>query len=1485
MAPVRCALGILSLLLSAATVAQLKPQGLEGLYRQRVAAVSSASVRQSLETIASFGGRLPGSTGERKALEWAESQFAAIGLKNIRREPFLVTVPDPDALGSLTVGVESVALLPLWPNAARTSTCDVSGPLIYGGKGSLEELSGHKIAGSIVVLEFNSGQNWRNAAKLGAVAIVFLEPEQTDRWQAEMKFSGVPLDVPRFWLPMRLAGPALSAAAHGERAELRCRQDWVTRQTFNVIAECPGTDPSAKGEPVLFSAYADAMCVVPGLALGGEGAGSLAALVELARITQAHRGRRTALFMATAAHSLGLQGVREFIDRRLEKDPWKLLLSVSLDLSSGSSTLGSFAQGYYFDYRGEAWTNQRDLSRVLREHADALAPLLGENSGRRVLSDAVNDSDGRTWKNNIPAKFAFDCEPFIQARYNALTWATVDDERTRVDTPFDIVGAVRLGNLLQQVRTAACLTANLLEDSSKPGETSNRRIPIRASLPQRSSLVGGFATVEGRVVRFDPKQSFLPDVPVEGSLVVSMHWLKSLMGVRPTLVQYTQGPQAKYRFIGMPLASSWFETVQRRVRLAAMKLEPESGEIVYANNQNSWEQLEPFRLTTVLKSTPISVFRCVSSELYDLVDPHDLKALVFGRVLSAASDAEPTRYSLFFFNQFSRFTSDTEDACVLFTPPGYRWKLLMGNDFSLNRLVLTNGTQSSPNGLGYESRQVGEIGISEPIQISYRSASDLITLNQDRIRRFDKYRIIGQGIRELHELSKQELAAAKAAKDRTDWAEAERRSRSAWGYALSAYPLIRSTVDDVVLGVVFYLFLLIPFSYFAERLLFAARSLLRQLVGSLSIFVVCFGFLRLVHPAFEIVSNPTMIFVAFVMGALSLVVMGFVAGKFESSLKTLRAVQSGVHEVDVGRASVAVAAFNLGISNMRRRKARTALTTGTLVVMTFIVLSFTSIVTDLRLMDTPGEAPARYPGILVRNPGLDPIETSGYGWLKNLYGHEAKVVRRAWYYGADIRDTSTLALTKGDRLAEPRAVLGMDPDEADVLRPQECLLPGGRWFVPGDRRVVILPRSIAEQLRIDPSEAGKVQIQFAGQDHTVIGILEDTLLRGLTDLDGDNVEPADFTLSTRFQTQSRSIGESFRKYLRLDPGLVFLVPADEAIGLGATLRSVAVRFRDFDETKRALEGLMPRIRLNLYASVPSEKGSSGEVRMFSTRQGSKSTGLGLVLVQMLIAAVFVFGTMAAGVYERTKEIGVLSAVGLAPNHIATLFFAESLVYGVFGAVLGYFMAQGLSKAVLATGLLPGLYLNFSATSAVLSAVVVIAVVLLSTIYPARVAAKIAAPALDEEMMAHEPEGDEWREPLPFRVTRDEAAGIVAFLSEWFQAYEEYTIGDFVTSQTEVFGQSGGPDRSNEPGLFGLRTQVWIAPYDLGVCQKLELSAHPSGTDDIYQLDLTLHRESGDPENWVLVNRRFLGYLRQQFLTWRTLGDEERAKYMNSEPNG
>ena len=66
-------------------------------------------------------------------------------------------------------------------------------------------------------------------------------------------------------------------------------------------------------------------------------------------------------------------------------------------------------------------------------------------------------------------------------------------------------------------------------------------------------------------------------------------------------------------------------------------------------------------------------------------------------------------------------------------------------------------------------------------------------------------------------------------------------------------------------------------------------------------------------------------------------------------------------------------------------------------------------------------------------------------------------------------------------------------------------------------------------------------------------------------------------------------------------------------------------------------------------------------------------------ISVLVAAVNIMNTMYTSVLERTKEIGIMKAIGARNNFILLVFFIESGILGLIGGALGILLGYGLAK--------------------------------------------------------------------------------------------------------------------------------------------------------------------------------------------------------------
>lgn len=118
-------------------------------------------------------------------------------------------------------------------------------------------------------------------------------------------------------------------------------------------------------------------------------------------------------------------------------------------------------------------------------------------------------------------------------------------------------------------------------------------------------------------------------------------------------------------------------------------------------------------------------------------------------------------------------------------------------------------------------------------------------------------------------------------------------------------------------------------------------------------------------------------------------------------------------------------------------------------------------------------------------------------------------------------------------------------------------------------------------------------------------------------------------------------------------------------------------------------------------------------------------------VVALIAASFgIINTLLMSVQERTREIGLMKAMGMSNGRVFALFSLEAVIIGFLGAALGALAAVGLGSAIAAGASqtvlsdLPGLQILLFQPGNVIAVIIVIMLVaFVSGVLPARRAAR------------------------------------------------------------------------------------------------------------------------------------------------------------------
>jgi len=240
-------------------------------------------------------------------------------------------------------------------------------------------------------------------------------------------------------------------------------------------------------------------------------------------------------------------------------------------------------------------------------------------------------------------------------------------------------------------------------------------------------------------------------------------------------------------------------------------------------------------------------------------------------------------------------------------------------------------------------------------------------------------------------------------------------------------------------------------------------------------------------------------------------------------------------------------------------------------------------------------------------------------------------------------------------------VSGLSPElmtEFESFTGELEVLPGGRLFEPGDVEVAVLDFEISQRLGVDVGDT----ILVAGDESaelnlTIIGIMappeeDEEASAGGFGMQFSGGSDGD-TISVPYKTMDLLWGPA-------DDVLVTLVRTEP----GYDVDEVA------DAAEKALNDRGSEISAITYNDISEAIGT-----MTSTISAFLA---GIAGISLLVGGVGVMNTMFTSVLERTKEIGVMKAVGAKNSHVLSIFLIESGLMGLVGGIVGTLLGLGLS---------------------------------------------------------------------------------------------------------------------------------------------------------------------------------------------------------------
>jgi putative ABC transport system permease protein len=115
----------------------------------------------------------------------------------------------------------------------------------------------------------------------------------------------------------------------------------------------------------------------------------------------------------------------------------------------------------------------------------------------------------------------------------------------------------------------------------------------------------------------------------------------------------------------------------------------------------------------------------------------------------------------------------------------------------------------------------------------------------------------------------------------------------------------------------------------------------------------------------------------------------------------------------------------------------------------------------------------------------------------------------------------------------------------------------------------------------------------------------------------------------------------------------------------------------------------------------------------------------LLALAVLVALIGIVNTLMLSVFERTREIGLLRAIGMRRRQARTMIRSEAVILAIFGAIIGIIIGTGMGLALVSSLKQQGITDTVAPVPSLLLFVLIAALLgLVAASWPARRAARL-----------------------------------------------------------------------------------------------------------------------------------------------------------------